>query len=127
MARATGIGGVFFRAEDPTGLAAWYGDALGLEISAEGFSVLPWDSDPRPDGGATVWAPFASDTDYLAPAKQWMVNFRVDELEGTLERLRRSGATVDEEIEESELGRFGWAFDPEGNRIELWEPPESKG
>ena len=125
MARATGIGGIFFRATDPKALADWYREALGIEIAEHGFSAFRWEDDPKPDGGVTIWSPFDSDTDYLAEGKQWMVNFRVDDLAGVRERLGAAGAEVDPKVDEGELGSFGWAVDPEGNRIELWQPPEA--
>jgi predicted enzyme related to lactoylglutathione lyase len=111
--RITGIGGVFFRARDRDQLAAWYADALGLEITDSTTSKL----------GPTVWAAFDRDTDYFGPGRQdHMINYRVDDLDAALQNLRVAGAAVVENIEEDEYGRFGWAVDPEGNRFELWEP-----
>jgi predicted enzyme related to lactoylglutathione lyase len=118
MGRATGIGGVFFRARDPAALQAWYTEQLGLPLE-DGTVVL------RPAGGAVVWSPFREDTDYFGPSGQGsMVNYRVDDLDAVLERLRAAGTEVDERVVEEEYGRFGWAVDPEGNRFELWEPAE---
>ncbi len=118
MARATGIGGVFFRAADPASLARWYVEMLGLPIDEQGYTVI------RSLGGETLtWAAFPRDTDYFGPADQTaMINYRVDDLDGVLERLRAGGVAVDDHIEEHEYGRFGWAVDPEGNRFELWQP-----
>ena len=123
MARATGIGGVFFRARDPEGLKAWYVDNIGLEPDADGYVVIRWGGD---QSGSTVWAPFDAQTEYFGPGEQgWMINYRVDDLDGLLSSLRERGVRVDDEIHEMpELGRFGWAIDPEGNRFELWEPAE---
>ena len=123
MARATGIGGVFFRARDPEGLKAWYVDHIGLEPDADGYVVIRWGGD---QSGSTVWAPFDEQTEYFGPGEQgWMINYRVDDLDGLLSSLRERGVPVDDEIHEMpELGRFGWAIDPEGNRFELWEPAE---
>jgi len=124
MARVTGIGGMFFKCEDPIALAQWYRDTLGFAIEEGGAVVFSWGDDPQPDGtGHTVWGPFAKDTQYFEPSeKPFMVNLRVDDLDGMLERLRAAGATVDEKTEDYPYGRFGWFMDPEGNRVELWEP-----
>jgi predicted enzyme related to lactoylglutathione lyase len=110
----TGLGGVFFRARDPDVLKAWYEETLGV----------PKEELMRSDG--LVFAIFRADTDYFGPSGQgFMVNFRVASLDGVLERLRATGADVDEETQDQEgIGRFGWAVDPEGNRFELWEPAE---
>ena len=104
MARATGIGGVFFRSRDTEALRDWYSEHLGLQASDDGVVVIQWGGD---EAGSTVWSPFPDDTDYFGePSQQWMVNYRVDD-----------------RVQEMEgLGRFGWATDPEGNRFELWEP-----
>ena len=119
MAKATGIGGVFLRAKDPAALAKWYTDVLGLEKDEGGYTVL------RSSGGETLtWAAFPGDTDYFGSKEQAvMVNYRVDDLDRMLDQLRTAGVPVDDHIEEHEYGRFGWAFDPEGNRLELWQPP----
>jgi predicted enzyme related to lactoylglutathione lyase len=118
MARATGIGGVFFRARDPAALRAWYHEHLELPLEDETVVL-------RPAGGMLVWSPFDQDTDYFGPGNQQsMVNYRVDDLDAVLERLRAAGAEVDERVVDEEYGRFGWAVDPEGNRFELWEPAE---
>jgi predicted enzyme related to lactoylglutathione lyase len=108
----TGIGGVFFRARDPEALKAWYAEHLGLPVE-----------EPLREKGPLVWSPFREDTDYFGPSgQQWMVNYRVDDLDAVLARLREAGAEVDEKVQEESYGRFGWAVDPEGNRFELWEP-----
>jgi len=102
-----------------------YRDNLGLPIEeAWGGAVFPWqENDPRGDAH-TVWSPFAADTDYFAPStKDFMVNFRVRDLRAMLDQLRANGCEVDDRVEESEFGKFGWVMDPEGNRVELWEPP----
>jgi catechol 2,3-dioxygenase-like lactoylglutathione lyase family enzyme len=119
MAKATGIGGTFFRARNPGALQAWYCEHLGMEPDPDGAVVLRWAGHPE---GATVWAPFPDDTDYWPAAQQAMVNFRVDDLDGVLERLRAAGAEVIDTGHEIFNGRFGWAIDPEGNRFELWQP-----
>jgi predicted enzyme related to lactoylglutathione lyase len=117
--RVKGIGGVFFRAQDPEALRRWYGEHLGIELEDFGtvFTAAA--------GDQTVWAPFAADTDYFgSPEQQSMVNYRVGDLDAMLAQLREAGAEVDDRVEEHEYGRFGWASDPEGNRFELWQPPQ---
>lgn len=116
--RAQGIGGVFFRATDPKRLAAWYAEHLGLEVEEWGGSVLSAEA-----GDQTVWSPFPADTSYWPARQQAMVNYRVRDLDALLARLRSAGVEVDERVEETENGRFGWAVDPDGNRFELWQPP----
>ena len=116
MERVIGIGGYFLRAADPAALGAWYRESLGLEADEHGL----W----QPGPGVTVFATFASDTDYLGSrSQQTMINFRVRDLDAMLEQFRARGADVDAEIQEMDgVGRFGWVTDPEGNRIELWQP-----
>jgi len=115
--RVIGIGGVFFRARDPDALRHWYADHLGIELEDYGGAIFPAD-------GETVWSIFPAETDYFGPSGQLsMLNYRVRDLNAVLAQLREAGAPVDEEIEEDENGRFGWATDPEGNRFELWQPP----
>ncbi|MCG6872426.1 MAG: VOC family protein [Gammaproteobacteria bacterium] len=125
MKRVVGIGGVFFKARDPAALAEWYRRHLGLELVEGGSCILRQQDDPDPDPeGYSVFAPFAEDTGYFAPSKKpFMVNFRVLDLDAVLAALRSEDIPVDEKIEDSEFGRFGWIMDPEGNRIELWQPP----
>ena len=118
MQRVTGIGGFFFRARDPAGLAAWYEANLGISSTDTAWS---WSQ----QAGPTVFAPFPTDTDYFGRLEQQtMLNFRVDDLDAMLEQLRAAGATVDDEVAEASFGRFGHAVDPEGNRFELWQPGE---
>lgn len=112
--RVTGIGGVFFRAQDPKALLEWYTEHLGVPVN-EGYVIFP-------ESRNTVWAPFTEDTDYWPSTKQGMVNFTVRDLDAMLAQLRSAGVPVDEKVEDHEYGRFGWATDPEGNRFELWEP-----
>jgi predicted enzyme related to lactoylglutathione lyase len=115
MEQVTGIGGVFFRSQDPEGLVAWYAEHLGFPLSGDGYVVFP-------ESRNSVWSPFAADTDYWPAHKQSMFNFTVRNLDAMLAQLRAAGVHVDERVEEQEFGRFGWAVDPEGNRFELWEP-----
>jgi predicted enzyme related to lactoylglutathione lyase len=116
MERVLGIGGHFMRAEDPAALNAWYRDSLGLDADEHGL----W----HQEAGPTVFAAFESETDYFGSrSQQTMLNFRVRDLDAMLAQLRAKGADVRDEPQEMEgVGRFGWVTDPEGNRIELWEP-----
>ncbi|MEU6386075.1 VOC family protein [Streptomyces bauhiniae] len=116
MERVLGIGGYFLRAADPTALNTWYRDCLGLDADAHGL----WEQGPGP----TVFATFDSGTDYFGSrSQQTMLNFRVADLDAMLAQLRAKGADVSDEIQEMEgVGRFGWVTDPEGNRVELWQP-----
>jgi len=123
--RVTGIGGIFFKARDKDRLLAWYRDRLGLDVQDWGGARFEWrDARDHSRKGHTVWSLFEQNSDYFGPGAQpFMVNYRVANLERVLDELRREGVTVDDRIEESEFGKFGWVVDPEGNRIELWEPP----
>jgi len=124
MKRVTGIGGIFFKAADPKALGAWYRDHLGLDVSAWGGAIFPWGG-PDSAPGMTIWCPFAQDTGYMAPsASPFMVNFRVANLDALLAALRAEGCQVLDKTEMSEQGKFGWVMDPEGNKVELWEPPQ---
>ena len=125
MKHVTGIGGIFFKANDPEKLAAWYQEHLGLKV--EDFGGVTFRENDLSEGtrrqNYTLWSPFPADTSYFAPSeKPFMINFRVANLDVLLEKLRQEGVKVDEP-EKSEFGYFGWVMDPEGNRIELWEPP----
>jgi predicted enzyme related to lactoylglutathione lyase len=123
MPRITGIGGIFFKAADPAGLARWYEQHLGVALSGDSMSIFRWHDDPRERDGSTVWSAFARDDDYFRSDVPYMVNYRVDDLDALLAELRAKGVAVDERTEEGEFGKFGWLTDPEGNRIELWQPP----
>jgi predicted enzyme related to lactoylglutathione lyase len=125
MACVTGLGGVFFKTADPEGLRAWYHDQLGLEWNQHGVVPFRWRDDEHPDrSGETILGPFPADTDYFGPGPEpFMLNFRVDDLDGLLTRLRQAGARVEDRVEEHDYGRFAWATDLDGRRIELWEPP----
>ena len=124
MRRVTGIGGVFFKARDPEALRAWYQRHLGVSPGTEsgfgeGTVAFRW-------GGEiahTVWGPFPDDTNYFEPSRApFMLNYRVADLDALIEALVAEGVEVDDRIEEYPYGRFAWLMDPEGNRIELWEP-----
>jgi predicted enzyme related to lactoylglutathione lyase len=112
-----GIGGVFFRAEDPAALLAWYKTHFG--VTMQGYE--PW----RQAEGPTVFQPFARDTDYWPAGKAWMINFRVTDLDALMSSLRQAGVAVETNPawDSPEAGRFARVYDPEGNPIELWEPP----
>jgi catechol 2,3-dioxygenase-like lactoylglutathione lyase family enzyme len=122
MERVTGIGGIFFKAKDPQKLQRWYEKHLGVPADASGYVVFEGQT-----GSQTIWAPFAANTGYFKPSRApFMFNYRVKNLERMLAQLRRAKCRVDDEVQESEFGKFGWVMDPEGNRIELWEPPKKK-
>ena len=118
MEKVTGIGGIFFRATDPAALASWYKDHLGIAPAPTDMETPPWVG----EGGVTVFAPFASDTDYFPPAQQMMVNFRVGDMDAILAQLRAAGVAIFNETTMEGIGRFAHLTDPEGNAIELWEP-----
>ena len=126
MEMVTGVGGVFFKANDPGLLQTWYRDHLGLEPEFETGTVLRWrDADDPERPGTTTWALFPSDSTYFGPeTARFMINYRVRDLDAMLTQLRAAGVTVDERVEDSEYGRFGWAVDVEGNRFDLWQPAE---
>lgn len=120
MARVTGIGGLFFRAKDNKALGEWYEKYFGITY-INGKDV--W----RQDAGPTVFAPFKQGTGYFGnPEQQFMVNFRVEGLDELLETMQADGVKIDENKMEDAIGKFAWVFDPEGNKIELWEPAEDK-
>ncbi|MBK8233677.1 MAG: VOC family protein [Candidatus Eisenbacteria bacterium] len=125
MKRVTGIGGIFFSAKDPKALCAWYKQHLGIDVQEWGGTVFRWaDAEGKPTNGTTVWSIFPPDGKYFAPSQSgFMVNYRVDDLASLLQTLRDEGCDVLEKTEDSEYGRFGWVMDPEGNKIELWQPP----
>lgn len=129
--RVTGVGGFFFKAQNPGKLGDWYRDHLGIALQPAGkgeqaprFYAFRWREKDHPDTvGSTAWSIFPTDTKYLGPGdSQFMMNFRVANLERLLAQLRKEGVTVIDKIDDEDNGRFGWAVDPEGHRIELWEP-----
>jgi len=122
MKRVIGIGGIFFKARDPGALREWYRKHLGIDVQSWGGAAFDGSAD------ATAWAIFPATSDSFAPsAAPFMINYRVADLTALLAALRAEGCTVDERVDSSEQGRFGWVMDPEGNRIELWEPPATGG
>ncbi len=125
MQKVLGVGGVFIRARDRAALATWYRDNLGMDIDMNWFGTsLPARHDDDAPSACTVWSAFAADTDYFGrPDQQVMINYRVADLDAMLAQLRSGGCDVDDKVERSDFGAFGWVTDPEGNRIELWQPP----
>jgi len=123
MKRVTGIGGVFFKSDDPKKLKDWYRDRLGLDTDEYG-ATFKWREASNPDHIAhTQWSAFSSDTKYFNPSeKPFMINYRVADLEALLKTLRKEGVEMVGEMQTFEYGKFAWILDPEGNKIELWEP-----
>jgi predicted enzyme related to lactoylglutathione lyase len=123
MAKALGIGGVFFKSPDPARLRQWYVQWLGIAADEYGTMFSPA---AMPKDAVTVWNPFAATTDYFAPSPAaFMINFVVDDLDGVLAQVREGGAQVTG-TENYDYGRFGWFVDPDGNKVELWQPPPAK-
>ncbi|MBV8500505.1 MAG: VOC family protein [Paucibacter sp.] len=124
MKRVTGIGGIFFHAKDPAALQAWYKRHLGIDVQPWGGAAFEWaDESGQPFKGTTAWSIGAAGSDHFAPSKaSFMVNYRVDNLVALLQALREEGCNVLEKMDDSEFGKFGWVIDPEGNKVELWEP-----
>lgn len=125
MKRVTGIGGIFFKARDPVALRAWYQKHLGIDVQVWGGAAFRWtDSEDNPIGGTTIWNVSDAGSDYYAPStSSFMVNYRVADLAALLAALRKEGCHVLDKSDDSEYGKFGWVLDPEGNKVELWEPP----
>jgi predicted enzyme related to lactoylglutathione lyase len=128
MNRVVGIGGIFFKSKDPKALAAWYQKHLGVPVEEWGGAGFRLDDQLKNNpNAAVVWSPFAADTQYFAPSSaSFMVNYRVEDLRALVAVLREEGCQVDDKVEESEYGIFGWVVDPEGNKVELWQPPAPK-
>jgi len=125
MAKALGVGGVFFKSEDPEKLGRWYQKWLGVPVEHPfGASFRP---ESLPPGAMTVWAPFSSSTTYFEPStRDYMFNLMVDNLEEALSQVAEGGAEIVGEIQDEDYGRFGWFVDPDGNKVELWEPKEGE-
>jgi len=128
MTRVTGIGGIFFKARDAAALREWYGRHLGIHVEEWGGTAFSWQTPANPSGvGTTVWSVFEESSTHLAPSTApFMINDRVEDLDEVLGALRAEGCDVADKVEDSELGKFGWVMDPEGNRIELWQPPAGR-
>lgn len=123
MAQVLGVGGVFFRSPDPKALGEWYRKWLGVPVDPN-WGGAAFQPSEVPKGGCTIWTPFKQDTKYFdPPARAFMINLMVDDLDGALAQVKEGGAVVMGEREESEFGRFGWFIDPDGNKVELWQPP----
>ena len=127
MQRVTGIGGVFFKADDPEKMYQWYEKHLGIKRE-HGNVLFRWRGEQDPnEEGMTVWAIFNKNSKYFDPSQsQFMINYRVDDLDAVLEALRAEGVDIDPKREDYDYGRFAWITDPEGNKIELWQPLEPK-
>jgi catechol 2,3-dioxygenase-like lactoylglutathione lyase family enzyme len=117
----TGVGGIFFKAKNPKVLAAWYRDVLGLPMEAWGGAALRYDAPNHPP--ALAWNAFPASTTYFAPSTtDFMINYAVDDMDALLVRLRAKGVTILKRDDNDANGRFAWILDPEGNKVELWEP-----
>ena len=125
MNRVTGIGGIFFKAKDPKAMQAWYRRHLGIDVQDWGGAAFRWtDADGKPVGGTTIWSIGPAEGDSFAPSTaSFMVNYRVADVRALLKALREEGCNVVDKFDDSEYGKFGWVIDPEGNKVELWEPP----
>ena len=125
MRRVTGIGGIFFHAKDPASMHAWYRKHLGIDVQSWGGAAFQWtDASGAPAGGTTIWSVGPADGEHFAPSRSpFMVNYRVDDLHALVAALKAEGCDVLPKIEESEYGKVAWVMDPEGNKVELWQPP----
>jgi catechol 2,3-dioxygenase-like lactoylglutathione lyase family enzyme len=128
MKRVTGLGGMFFRSRDPKEAMTWYRRHLGIDVADWGGYAFRWLEPDRPEEtGYTVWSAFPADTTYFAPSEHsFMVNFRVADLDALVDALRAEGVTVVGDVREEPNGKFAWILDPEGRKIELWEPVPSR-
>lgn len=125
MKRVTGIGGIFFNAKDAPALRAWYKRHLGIDVQDWGGTAFTWtDAEDKPVAGTTIWSIGSAQGDPLAPGTAtFMVNYRVENLQALVKVLREEGCNVLDKIDVSEYGGFAWVIDPEGNKVELWQPP----
>jgi predicted enzyme related to lactoylglutathione lyase len=124
MAKVTGIGGVFFKArKDSAALAAWYEKHLGMKLESWGGAILNWQEDTAEDKGLTVWHVAAKDSEWFSPSQStFMINYRIDDMAAMIDQLKRGGIEILQGPESHENGKFAWIMDPEGNKVELWEP-----
>lgn len=124
MKRVTGIGGIFFKSPDPVALRAWYKEHLGIDVQDWGGAAFTWtDSDGKPAAGSTIWNVSDASSNYFAPGTaSFMINYRVADLHALVQVLNTEGCNVLDKIDESEFGKFAWLLDPDGNKVELWEP-----
>lgn len=125
MKRVTGIGGIFFKAQDAAGLQAWYKRHLGIDVQPWGGAAFAWtDAHGQPTSGTTAWSIIPAGEESFAPsAAPFMVNYRVEDLRALVAALKAEGCNLLDKIDESEYGMFAWVIDPEGNKVELWQPP----
>jgi len=123
--RVTGIGGVFFNSRDPVSLRAWYRDHLGIDVQEWGGTSFDWsDAEGKPTAGTTAWIINDAASSAFAPSTApYMINYRVADLHALVDALRAEGCNVLDKMDESEYGKFAWVMDPDGNKVELWEPP----
>lgn len=125
MKKVTGIGGIFFKCKDPGKMKQWYHENLGLNTNDFGATFNWFEGDNSTKKGSTQWAPFPEKTKYFDPStKDFMINYRVDNLEALVEELKKNGVTIVDNIESYDYGKFVHLLDPEGNKIELWEPKD---
>ena len=129
MAKVTGIGGIIFKAKDPAAMQKWYAEHLGVEVDDHGVWSHYWRDVDSPERiGRTVWEVFDENAENFAGSPSaFMINYRVENLEASLAELRAEGVKVLDEIVEFPFGRLGWCIDPEGNKVELWEPANEEG
>lgn len=127
MKRVTGIGGVFFKAKDAPALHAWYKRHLGIDVQDWGGTAFTSeDAEGTPLSETTIWSIAPTESDLFAPSgAPFMINYRVEDLHGLVKVLREEGCNVLDKIDESEFGKFAWVIDPEGNKVELWQPPST--
>lgn len=125
MKRVTGIGGIFFKAKDAPAMHAWYKNHLGVDVQVWGGAAFPWtDDDGKPVAGTTAWSIVPQESEQFAPGTApFMVNYRVHDLRALVAALKSEGCNVLGDVDESEYGMFAWVLDPEGNKVELWQPP----
>ena len=125
MRRVTGIGGIFFKAKDAPTLQAWYARHLGIDVQPWGGAAFDWvDAEGKPAGGTTAWLIAPQESTQFAPSDApFMVNYRVEDVRALVSALRAEGCDVLDTVDESEYGTFAWVIDPEGNKVELWQPP----
>ena len=124
MAKITGIGGVFFKSKNKgADLSAWYQKNLGLDLESWGGAILRWPDDKAEDGGLTVWSTADNDSKWFSPSESsFMINYRVDNLDELLASLKQNGVEIVGGPDSAENGKFAWIMDPDGNKVELWEP-----
>jgi predicted enzyme related to lactoylglutathione lyase len=125
LKRVTGIGGIFFKAKDAPALRAWYKRHLAIDVQDWGGTAFTWtDADGLPTAGMTIWSVSPEESKQFAPSTApFMINYRVEDLHALVSALKAEGCNVLDKIDESAYGKFAWVIDPEGNKVELWEPP----